>query len=43
MTEETAKRIALALETLAGCTGGVDESGKRVHDGDSCPVHEPGD
>lgn len=34
-------RIALALETLAGCTGWVDPAtGMRQHDGDTCPIHE---
>lgn len=42
-TEDSLARIALALEKLAGCTGGIDEQGNRVHEGATCPVHEDED
>lgn len=42
-TDDPQARIAVALETLAGCTGWLDEYGRRQHDGDTCPVHEGGD
>ncbi len=39
--DDPTTRIAIALETLAGCTGWLDpETGQRQHDGDTCPVHE---
>lgn len=42
--DEPLVRIALALETLAGCTGWVDpDTGARHHDGDTCPLHESAD
>lgn len=42
-TDDPQARIAVALETLAGCTGWLDEHGQRQHDGDTCPVHEAQD
>jgi hypothetical protein len=42
-TDDPTLRIATALETLAGCTGWIDEHGQRQHDDEFCPLHESQD
>ena len=38
--QDSLARIAISLEKIAGCTGYLDDEGNRIHDGDTCPVHE---